>query len=408
MVLALLAFVATAQAHMAISFPPPLRSQYNPFVMKADPGKVDYSMTSPLSGASQFPCKGYSATDLSDTTGLGASVVTWTQGSSVNFTVIGGATHGGGSCQAALSSDQGKSFKVIHSYIGSCPLTSGQNFDLTIPSDATTGPSLFAWVWYNEIGNREIYMNCASITIAGGSGARSTETVAYSSRPDLFVANLANGCTTIEGQDVQFPDPGPDVTNTPKTGATPGTGFSGTCAAVNGIGGGSSSSPGSSGNSSASAASSPSTAPAPSSPSVSTATAASSPVASVATSSSIPSIQIVPSTGSASGFVTSTYTTSTGSSYSASVAASSTGTAPSATGSSASGLTVTADGQCGGTQTCSGSSEFGHCCSQWGFCGVTTMHCGTGCQAQFGDCGSYLNSTAPARARAVAARRFLA
>jgi hypothetical protein len=142
--LSILAFVAFTHAHMEMSFPPPLRSKYNPAVLKAAPGKVDYSMTSPLSGPAQFPCKGYQ-TDLSDTTGAGASVVTWAPGASVNFTIVGGATHGGGSCQASLSYDGGKSFKVIHSYIGSCPLSSGENFDLTIPSDAPTGAALFAW-----------------------------------------------------------------------------------------------------------------------------------------------------------------------------------------------------------------------------------------------------------------------
>eukprot|EP00835_Amoeboradix_gromovi_P006139 NODE_670_length_5356_cov_0.415066.p2 type:complete len:164 gc:universal NODE_670_length_5356_cov_0.415066:1670-2161(+) len=27
------------------------------------------------------------------------------------------------------------------------------------------------------------------------------------------------------------------------------------------------------------------------------------------------------------------------------------------------------------------------CCSQWGWCGVTVDHCGTGCQSGFGKCG---------------------
>ncbi|KAF2006993.1 carbohydrate esterase family 4 protein [Amniculicola lignicola CBS 123094] len=48
---------------------------------------------------------------------------------------------------------------------------------------------------------------------------------------------------------------------------------------------------------------------------------------------------------------------------------------------------VSTDGTCGGTTnfTCQGSS-FGNCCSQYGWCGTTTDHCGTGCQKTFGTC----------------------
>ncbi|KAF2734255.1 hypothetical protein EJ04DRAFT_248296 [Polyplosphaeria fusca] len=43
---------------------------------------------------------------------------------------------------------------------------------------------------------------------------------------------------------------------------------------------------------------------------------------------------------------------------------------------------VSLDGTCGGTaaQTCRGS-DFGNCCSQFGFCGKTDTYCATGCQA---------------------------
>lgn len=45
------------------------------------------------------------------------------------------------------------------------------------------------------------------------------------------------------------------------------------------------------------------------------------------------------------------------------------------------------DGTCGGDlgQTCSGS-EFGGCCSRYGRCGSTRLHCGCGCQSAFGQC----------------------
>ncbi|XPS75252.1 hypothetical protein M3J07_007334 [Ascochyta lentis] len=59
---------------------------------------------------------------------------------------------------------------------------------------------------------------------------------------------------------------------------------------------------------------------------------------------------------------------------------------------------VSTDGSCGGTNgyKCSGST-FGDCCSQYGWCGATTDHCGTGCNSLFGSCGTNANpSSVPA------------
>lgn len=49
----------------------------------------------------------------------------------------------------------------------------------------------------------------------------------------------------------------------------------------------------------------------------------------------------------------------------------------------ASNLTASTDGACGGTITCAGTT-WGACCSQYGYCGNTDAHCGTGCQPDFG------------------------
>lgn len=48
---------------------------------------------------------------------------------------------------------------------------------------------------------------------------------------------------------------------------------------------------------------------------------------------------------------------------------------------------VSTDGTCGtqGGKTCL-NSGFGNCCSQYGWCGSTGDHCGTGCNSQFGSC----------------------
>ncbi|KAH9863964.1 hypothetical protein J1614_009897 [Plenodomus biglobosus] len=65
------------------------------------------------------------------------------------------------------------------------------------------------------------------------------------------------------------------------------------------------------------------------------------------------------------------------------------GSTPPPTTNPPSGGNVSSDGKCGvqGGATCRGSS-FGNCCSQYGWCGSTGDHCGTGCNASAGTCGS--------------------
>ncbi|KAF2029969.1 hypothetical protein EK21DRAFT_66645, partial [Setomelanomma holmii] len=48
---------------------------------------------------------------------------------------------------------------------------------------------------------------------------------------------------------------------------------------------------------------------------------------------------------------------------------------------------VSTDGTCGGTNKyiCIGFSQ-GECCSQYGWCGSSTAHCGTGCLSAYGKC----------------------
>lgn len=200
------AFAGLASAHMEMSNPPAFRSRHNPHTTN-----VDYDLVNPLNAdGSNYPCKGYHS--LWDTP-QGASVATWQPGSSQTLSIIGGATHNGGSCQASLSYDRGQTFKVIKSWIGNCPLK--QNWQFTVPSDAPSGEAMFAWSWHNNIGNREMYMNCAHVTI-GGSNRGS-----LSGRPDIFVANVNKGCSTVEGSDVLYPNPGPVVENTSSRSAPP-------------------------------------------------------------------------------------------------------------------------------------------------------------------------------------------
>lgn len=199
-------------AHMEMSQPYPIRSPLN----KNSNGPKDYSYTSPLSpSGSDFPCKGYANDPFQ-------SVADYTAGQQYQMTISGGASHGGGSCQISLSYDKGQSYKVIHSMLGGCPLTPSYNFK--IPSDAPSGEALLVWTWFNRIGNREMYMNCAQVTIHGASKKEKrthprdllsnlARRTAFNDLPPIFVANV-NGegkCTTIEGQEVNFPLPGDSI-----------------------------------------------------------------------------------------------------------------------------------------------------------------------------------------------------
>ncbi|KAL1647418.1 hypothetical protein SLS58_002747 [Diplodia intermedia] len=163
----------------------------------------DYNIKSPLQAdGSDFPCRGIDQAS----TGL-SSTATYQAGQSYNMTVEGYANHDGGSCQISLSYDNGKSWKVIKSMIGSCPGKSGGSYGFTIPTNAPSGTALFAWTWINHTGNREFYMNCAVVDIQGGSGGD------LCALPNLYVANLKgiNSCVSPEGIDTMYPDPGSDV-----------------------------------------------------------------------------------------------------------------------------------------------------------------------------------------------------
>lgn len=124
-------------------------------------------------------------------------------GSTLAYSIEGTATHGGGSCQISMSYDSGASWNVIHSIIGGC-MVEGLDLSVEIPSEAPSGEALFSWSWFNHLGNREMYQNCAVVTITnGGSGLTG---------PTPFVANVGvNECHTIEGIDVVFPNPGSSV-----------------------------------------------------------------------------------------------------------------------------------------------------------------------------------------------------
>ncbi|KAF2125448.1 lytic polysaccharide monooxygenase [Dothidotthia symphoricarpi CBS 119687] len=205
---ALLAFIATASAHMTILNPVPFgNSTLN---------------SSPLELA-DFPCKQRSG--VYDITEMNQ----WNAGETQTISFRGSAVHGGGSCQFSITTDAEPTlqsqWKVIESVIGGCPSNVSGNlptnedgrlaatFPVTMPSTIPDGRYTFAWTWLNKVGNREFYMNCAPIQV-GSSDSASTASAAsaLSAFPDMFVANIpATSCSTSENQDFNYPNPGQNV-----------------------------------------------------------------------------------------------------------------------------------------------------------------------------------------------------
>lgn len=199
-----------ASAHMEMSYPIPFNSKLDSSYYN----NIDYSMTNPLiPSGSNYPCKGY------HTTGQDKVQATFAAGGAYTMSVMGTATHLGGSCQLSLSYDNGKTFRVIKSIIGNCPIA--MKYDFVVPRDAPAAKdAIFAWTWFNYEGNREMYMNCARVAVTSLKKRSRVEVAArqignnggaLSQLPQNFICNLANGCSTIGGTNVEFPDPGPAV-----------------------------------------------------------------------------------------------------------------------------------------------------------------------------------------------------
>ena len=202
----LLLALPPALCHVQMTWPAPLRSKYNPSTPN---NLIDYSIASPLSASgSNFPCKGYH----NDPDQLPSAH--YTAGSTYNVTLLGEATHGGGSCQLSLSYDKGQTFRVIKSMIGGCPKT--LTYDFTVPSYAPSGEALFAWTWQNKVGNREFYMDCAVVQIDSADGGQQKRQDSHDTMdglPGIWKAAMksVNSCETVEGENPVYPHPGSDV-----------------------------------------------------------------------------------------------------------------------------------------------------------------------------------------------------
>lgn len=182
-----------------------------------EPFGRDTLNNSPLAAdGSDFPCKlrpgAFEPPAVQATIAVGETYPLKLEGSII---------HGGGSCQISLTTDRHPSkesqWRVIKSFEGGCPASADGNLaggatavhpfdlDFTIPRGIDPGDYTLAWTWFNRIGNREMYMDCAPITVTDPSTEGfQTQSLSF---PPIFIANI-NGCTTTEGVDIRFPQPG--------------------------------------------------------------------------------------------------------------------------------------------------------------------------------------------------------
>ncbi|KAJ5517888.1 hypothetical protein N7453_000310 [Penicillium expansum] len=201
-VIAALMGASMVNAHMIMNTPTPYSK--------------DSLNNSPLAAdGSDFPCK------LRDNAFEAPSTETILAiGESHPLAFTGSATHGGGSCQISLTTDlkpsKSSEWKVIKSFEGGCPANVDGNmsggpdvadpytFNFTIPDGISAGKYTLAWTWFNRIGDREMYMNCAPITVSALPEELERRAASF---PPMFVANV-NGCTTPDNVDIRFPQPG--------------------------------------------------------------------------------------------------------------------------------------------------------------------------------------------------------
>jgi hypothetical protein len=230
---ALMALFASVSGHIIMGTPAPFDFE--------NPG----SKQAPLELA-DFPCK-----QPAGSYKFSGKANTYKAGENMKVTLIGGATHSGGSCQVSITTDakpnKDTQWKVLFSQIGGCPRSGDGNasgdandtgnspMNVPIPKDIPSGKYTVAWSWNNKTGNREFYMNCAPVEIQGEKGDAAK---ALSSLPDMFVINLPpTSCELASGQDALYPNPGKAVAT--GTGAKPGLKISGAgCGAMTKLGAG--------------------------------------------------------------------------------------------------------------------------------------------------------------------------
>ncbi|KAK5168086.1 uncharacterized protein LTR77_006654 [Saxophila tyrrhenica] len=181
------------------------------------PFGVDSLNNSPLNDAkpgtsgSDYPCK--QRPGVYDITKMNHIAVD----TPTEMSFEGSASHGGGTCQIAITKDKeptaNSTFKIIQVFEGGCPVSSDGNggthpFSFSIPKDFPNGVMTLTWLWYNRIGNREAYQNCAPITVTGGSDNDDY----FDSLPNMYLINLPTSeCQSTQdyaSNSVKIPHPG--------------------------------------------------------------------------------------------------------------------------------------------------------------------------------------------------------
>ncbi|KAG9327582.1 hypothetical protein KVV02_003827 [Mortierella alpina] len=164
--LALLAIATLGEAHVGLQRPCARGSPLKGCPAPSNGQAIDYDLNAPIGthGSKNKP--------LCKTTIPSATRISVTAGQTLNTEYSIGAPHGGGHCQWALSYDNGKTWVVIKTMIREClrNVSGGGSYSVpvAIPKTAPSGKAIFMWLWNNAIGNRELYSNCADITIVGG------------------------------------------------------------------------------------------------------------------------------------------------------------------------------------------------------------------------------------------------
>ncbi|KAK1244135.1 hypothetical protein MKX08_002273 [Trichoderma sp. CBMAI-0020] len=225
-----------ASAHMKITSPVPY-------------GNSDLNNSPLLADGTDFPCK-----LRGNVYNLEGASNVFAQGSTQKLAFLGSVVHGGGSCQVSVTTDaqpdKNSVWKVIKSIEGGCPAkdqtgnmagdastVDPYTYEYDIPKELQSGNYTLAWTWFNKVGNREMYMNCAPLTVTGSGGSKDF----LNTLPDMFIANvgehLGGGCTTKDNTDLKFPDPGNDLDRF--NSATPSLLAPPSCAANTGSGSGS-------------------------------------------------------------------------------------------------------------------------------------------------------------------------
>ncbi|KAL7268513.1 hypothetical protein RUND412_008859 [Rhizina undulata] len=163
---------------------------------------------------SNFPCHGVAPEE---------SVATYEPGSMQTLQLPGSATHSGGSGQMSITYETTPSastkFRVMTSFEGDRPMKIDGNLTsdashmpdpikFKVPEGLPAGKAVVVWTWFNKSGNREMYMQCATVTIGGSE----TSEAAFKALPEMFRANSGNGCTVPENIDaIKFKNPGPFI-----------------------------------------------------------------------------------------------------------------------------------------------------------------------------------------------------